>query len=224
MLDVMTLFDTKYVVSIHALRFQRAMRHRHRHWLPWQGFNPRPPFPEGDAEGENAMCRLYEVSIHALRFQRAMHHWLAKSGQGATFQSTPSVSRGRCSVYADFLTFLTGFQSTPSVSRGRCRGSTRMRFPWASFNPRPPFPEGDAGWLSQQGRQEQGFNPRPPFPEGDALRVAFRRTACTVSIHALRFQRAMRDRHTLGRRFRTFQSTPSVSRGRCQAQEPQESR
>ena len=196
----MTLFDTKYVVSIHALRFQRAMRHRHRHWLPWQGFNPRPPFPEGDAEGENAMCRLYEVSIHALRFQRAMHHWLAKSGQGATFQSTPS------------------------VSRGRCRGSTRMRFPWASFNPRPPFPEGDAGWLSQQGRQEQGFNPRPPFPEGDALRVAFRRTACTVSIHALRFQRAMRDRHTLGRRFRTFQSTPSVSRGRCQAQEPQESR
>ncbi len=187
-------------------------------------FQSTPSVSRGRCGTGTAIGCLGKVSIHALRFQRAMHHWLAKSGQGATFQSTPSVSRGRCSVYADFLTFLTGFQSTPSVSRGRCRGSTRMRFPWASFNPRPPFPEGDAGWLSQQGRQEQGFNPRPPFPEGDALRVAFRRTACTVSIHALRFQRAMRDRHTLGRRFRTFQSTPSVSRGRCQAQEPQESR
>ena len=137
------------------------------------------------------MCRLYEVSIHALRFQRAMHHWLAKSGQGATFQSTPSVSRGRCSVYADFLTFLTGFQSTPSVSRGRCRGSTRMRFPWASFNPRPPFPEGDAG-SSHLGAQIQD-----------------------VSIHALRFQRAMPGTGAAGEPITWFQSTPSVSRGRC---------
>ena len=167
MLDVMTLFDTKYVVSIHALRFQRAMRHRHRHWLPWQGFNPRPPFPEGDAEGENAMCRLYEVSIHALRFQRAMHHWLAKSGQGATFQSTPSVSRGRCSA---------------------CRIPAYSLY---GFNPRPPFPEGDAG-SSHLGAQIQD-----------------------VSIHALRFQRAMPGTGAAGEPITWFQSTPSVSRGRC---------
>ena len=154
-------------------------------------FQSTPSVSRGRCGTGTAIGCLGKVSIHALRFQRAMPK-----------------ARTQCVAY-------TKFQSTPSVSRGRCRGSTRMRFPWASFNPRPPFPEGDAGWLSQQGRQEQGFNPRPPFPEGDALRVAFRRTACTVSIHALRFQRAMRDRHTLGRRFRTFQSTPSVSRGRC---------
>ena len=187
----MTLFDTKYVVSIHALRFQRAMRHRHRHWLPWQGFNPRPPFPEGDAEGENAMCRLYEVSIHALRFQRAMQGIDPNALSLGKFQSTPSVSRGRCRMAIAARQARTRFQSTPSVSRGRCSACRIPAYSLYGFNPRPPFPEGDAG-SSHLGAQIQD-----------------------VSIHALRFQRAMPGTGAAGEPITWFQSTPSVSRGRC---------
>ena len=179
-------------VSIHALRFQRAMR--------------RPIF---------SLCAHRLVSIHALRFQRAMrlhrrrdHDGDAVSIHALRFQRAMPKARTQCVAY-------TKFQSTPSVSRGRCRGSTRMRFPWASFNPRPPFPEGDAGWLSQQGRQEQGFNPRPPFPEGDAGSSHLGAQIQDVSIHALRFQRAMPGTGAAGEPITWFQSTPSVSRGRC---------
>ena len=84
------------------------------------------------------------VSIHALRFQRAMHDFTRTIEALFKFQSTPSVSRGRChrlpaqrcvasrvSIHA--LRFqramleilqnkhgMCSFQSTPSVSRGRC--------------------------------------------------------------------------------------------------------
>ena len=168
MLDVMTLFDTKYVVSIHALRFQRAMRHRHRHWLPWQGFNPRPPFPEGDAMGFSSSiggfvsfnprppfpegdaspwhpyCHHRRVSIHALRFQRAMQLPASRGDVALLFQSTPSVSRGRCAIAPRMIPTESMFQSTPSVSRGRCHAPSSSPTTKYSFNPRPPFPEGDA--------------------------------------------------------------------------------
>ena len=172
MLDVMTLFDTKYVVSIHALRFQRAMRHRHRHWLPWQGFNPRPPFPEGDAMGFSSSiggfvsfnprppfpegdaspwhpyCHHRRVSIHALRFQRAMplqcDEYTAHrpvSIHALRFQRAMRYGRGH-------KIKLAGFQSTPSVSRGRCHRRRIDTWGNSCFNPRPPFPEGDAFFRS----------------------------------------------------------------------------
>ena len=158
-------------------------------------FNPRPPFPEGDASVLSAKPSSTRVSIHALRFQRAMQ----KSSIGLTelhlFQSTPSVSRGRCADFLDLdaaalrvsihaLRFqramhrghpgdpcVAEFQSTPSVSRGRCPhrlGCTRRRY---------------------------------------------------VSIHALRFQRAMQALWTCSVSRKLFQSTPSVSRGRCHVQQ-----
>ena len=83
------------------------------------------------------------------------------------------------------------FQFTPSVSRGRCQRLRRRRHGRARFNSRPPFPEGDAAL-------------RPP---GHFLIL--------VSIHALRFQRAMRAMPHPITMPSVFQFTPSVSRGRC---------
>ena len=60
-------------VSIHALRFQRAMPMR-----------------------RTSAALAGAVSIHALRFQRAMRHHGLRGRIAAWFQSTPSVSRGRC--------------------------------------------------------------------------------------------------------------------------------
>ena len=60
------------------------------------------------------------------------------------------------------------FQSTPSVSRGRCTDATGAGFCISCFNPRPPFPEGDAVDTLAFVDDDDRFNPRPPFPEGDA--------------------------------------------------------
>ena len=154
-------------------------------------FNPRPPFPEGDAANRKQWRTRQHVSIHALRFQRAMP------------------ARGQ--RYA----WLCVFQSTPSVSRGRCAVGSVAALAHASFNPRPPFPEGDA--------RISGVMPNSFSVSIHALRFQramhrgrqrqeWRRA---VSIHALRFQRAMRQKGAKQRGLDQFQSTPSVSRGRC---------
>ena len=132
------------LVSIHALRFQRAMRRG----------------PRGHLAGQ-------DVSIHALRFQRAMHDSGGDQHHELEFQSTPSVSRGRCYSCQSRFVSSTG------------------------FNPRPPFPEGDASFLPSVGWLKRSFNPRPPFPEGDANPTIIKWLE------------------------HLFQSTPSVSRGRC---------
>ena len=132
------------------------------------GFNPRPPFPEGDAGSSHLGAQIQDVSIHALRFQRAMPGTGAAGEPITWFQSTPSVSRGRCAIAPRMIPTESMFQSTPSVSRGRCHAPSSSPTTKYSFNPRPPFPEGDA-----QTRQAPG-------------------SVSPVSIHALRFQRAMR--------------------------------
>ena len=131
-------------VSIHALRFQRAMPKartqcvaytkfqstpsvsRGRCITGWpraakaRRFNPRPPFPEGDAGSSHLGAQIQDVSIHALRFQRAMPGTGAAGEPITWFQSTPSVSRGRCAIAPRMMPTASMFQSTPSVSRGRC--------------------------------------------------------------------------------------------------------
>ena len=45
-------------------------------WLPRsQRFNPRPPFPGGDAENSTSGDKAIGVSIHAPRFREAMPAW-----------------------------------------------------------------------------------------------------------------------------------------------------
>ncbi len=131
-------------------------------------FNPRPPFPEGDASSRVGFCVISQVSIHALRFQRAMRKFVFLCCILLKFQSTPSVSRGRCLGRWHSSRYVPLFQSTPSVSRGRC-----SRLPCST-------------------PASIGFNPRPPFPEGDASCKSLAALLNDVSIHALRFQRAMR--------------------------------
>jgi len=84
-------------------------------------FNPRPPFPGGDAlpvvmdmplqhmvsihaprfreamlEIDTDAGRVGAVSIHAPRFREAMHWPQATVTRRSTFQSTPPVSGRRC--------------------------------------------------------------------------------------------------------------------------------
>ena len=149
------MYSTKYfVVSIHALRFQRAMH-----------------FCLKTRQAE------LMVSIHALRFQRAMRILTDTAEAGISvsihalrFQKAMPPRRILASAPPKF-------QSTPSVSRGRCLDG-----------------------LMKPRRHTAGFNPRPPFPEGDALpRIAATFHLFFVSIHALRFQRAMLQPEHLGR-------------------------
>ena len=92
------------------------------------------------------------------------------------------------------------FQSTPPVSRRRCQGRHGQLFPSRCFNPRLLFPEGDACILG-----------------------AFRHEIKKVSIHASCFQKAMRKQIIRGDWKPTFQSTPPVSRRRCQSRSVQTS-
>ena len=138
-------------------------------WIYQSCFNPRPPFPEGDAPSPAPIQSRAVVSIHALRFQRAMLGNVASSSRSDTVSihalRFQRAMQHECRRRIDTCRF----QSTPSVSRGRC--------------------------IEQGGvlRDKPGFNPRPPFPEGDAeIRVPLLHPS-QVSIHALRFQRAMRD-------------------------------
>ncbi len=61
-----------------------------------QCFNPRPPFPGGDALVQSAQLADGHVSIHAPRFREAMPWFDVQSTSIASFQSTPPVSGRRC--------------------------------------------------------------------------------------------------------------------------------
>ena len=109
-------------------------------------FNPRPPFPGGDATPPKLSAEFYEVSIHAPRFREAMPASARRYDSPSMFQSTPPVSGRRChethfaqvvvhdvSIHAprfreamrlSRVVRLTAslFQSTPPVSGRRCVG------------------------------------------------------------------------------------------------------
>ena len=96
----------------------------------FEGFNPRPPFPEGDASHPSRLQHGPDVSIHALRFQRAMPPgrqwpgvWRLVSIHALRFQ------RAMLQMTAQVLAWAVMFQSTPSVSRGRCDAGLRFRVP-----------------------------------------------------------------------------------------------
>ena len=159
----------RFGVSIHAPRFREAMpdfgawcgaRGLFQSTPPVSGrrclaaktratrpccFNPRPPFPGGDARAGNAIAAGAGVSIHAPRFREAM------PGRAI------AACRPSCS-----------FNPRPPFPGG---DATTMPVPTTldtSFNPRPPFPGGDAAAGRAGCRRSGGFNPRPPFPGGDA--------------------------------------------------------
>ena len=108
-------------VSIHASCFQKAMRRIYAWQTSINCFNPRLLFPEGDAcTSPSCPCRSYS------------------------------------------------FQSTPPVSRRRCSHQPEQRHDPPRFNPRLLFPEGDAMDEIEKKGATQCFNPRLLFPEGDA--------------------------------------------------------
>ena len=156
-------------VSIHALRFQRAMLQHGGGRRQEGSFNPRPPFPEGDARSVGAKLLDILVSIHALRFQRAMPPGCFRNVRLLDVSIHALRFQRAMHCLNDFWAYQAKFQSTPSVSRGRCSSAKATPARRTCFNPRPPFPEGDATYRYDL----------PPNRK--------------VSIHALRFQRAMQD-------------------------------
>jgi len=84
-------------------------------------FNPRPPFPGGDACHCDGCCSWKEVSIHAPRFREAMPAIAMVVAVGRRFQSTPPVSGRRCKITLNkLIARCCMFQSTPPVSGRRC--------------------------------------------------------------------------------------------------------
>ncbi len=59
-------------------------------------FNPRPPFPGGDALYQESGATDFVVSIHAPRFREAMPEMGMEGMTAEEFQSTPPVSGRRC--------------------------------------------------------------------------------------------------------------------------------
>ncbi len=226
-------------VSIHAPRFREAMldvrisaqtscqfqstppvsgRRCHRFFaaLPVDlRFNPRPPFPGGDAHGGNAALAVHIVSIHAPRFREAMPERTVEPSGVQSFQSTPPVSGRRCAADALAAAGHGQFQSTPPVSGRRCTTCCRVAAALSRFNPRPPFPGGDAVAVTIAFQRSSGFNPRPPFPGGDAGQIGDENLKKPVSIHAPRFREAMPLLRSPIDLLDAFQSTPLVSGRRC---------
>ena len=99
---------------------RRCARDRHGSRLH-ACFNPRPPFPGGDALWLRFEGSAFEVSIHAPRFREAMHHPRLEHMLGDVV-----------SIHAPRFR-----EAMLLCRRPRRCGS-------AGFNPRPPFPGGDA--------------------------------------------------------------------------------
>ena len=226
-------------VSIHAPRFREAMPGKYDQRVTFQQFqstppvsgrrcpflgrrqqaaacfNPRPPFPGGDARLRQAPTK------------------------SRSFQSTPPVSGRRCFCFSTFMNSKFCFNPRPPFPGGDA-GISRYgklikrvsihapRFREAmpivvktiatrptSFNPRPPFPGGDARRSIASGSASTRFNPRPPFPGGDATFALFDCHGKIVSIHAPRFREAMPRNDSACFWYFSFQSTPPVSGRRC---------
>ena len=161
----------------------------------WRGcFNPRPPFPGGDAEHEDPIYCGDIVSIHAPRFREAMPSTRAAKAATFLFQSTPPVSGRRCTSCSKTTRAMRGFNPRPPFPGGDARPIKRPARPYRSFNPRPPFPGGDAFRGRHDYHHHTCFNPRPPFPGGDAIARRLLICVMPVSIHAPRFREAMPDR------------------------------
>ena len=202
-------------VSIHAPRFQGAMRQREQSMIQQLQFQSTLPVSRERCTDSPRFRNDTLVSIHAPRFQGAMLLRFYSKRGFAMFQSTLPVSRERCacgssgrgalwpvSIHAPRFqgamrgalhgdTGATLFQSTLPVSRERCLVSRLIATKSASFNPRSPFPGSDAVLA----RQVQA--------------VSF------VSIHAPRFQGAMPWYAPMVDGSVEFQSTLPVSRERC---------
>ncbi len=156
-------------------------------------FNPRLPFPGGDARLLCCPRSSCLVSIHASRFREAMPRRRGK---------TPNSPRG--------------FNPRLPFPGGDARYPPRPRSIHSGFNPRLPFPGGDALIAQQKHIEQSRFNPRLPFPGGDAASEYVTGRVVIVSIHASRFREAMRlERWQLNFTETEFQSTPPVSGRRC---------
>ena len=180
-------------VSIHAPRFREAMPCTVLMSAPDSSFNPRPPFPGGDARIEPDVDDSLEVSIHAPRFREAMQAAAMSRRAALTFQSTPPVSGRRCKTRSPLVTGLR------------------------SFNPRPPFPGGDAHQPAEPHVRIAVSIHAPRFREAmlaNGCRVVVRPL---VSIHAPRFREAMPMPAQVIDLAKWFQSTPPVSGRRCRA-------
>ena len=157
----------------------------------WECFNPRLPFPGGDARRQAAPADTSRVSIHASRFREAMLCEPSRRPGRVLFQSTPPVSGRRCAITRPPTRRHTLFQSTPPVSGRRCAQSRTSRAGKRSFNPRLPFPGGDAD------DQITGLDVKPVSIHASRFREAmrgYRRVRFwfkQVSIHASRFREAM---------------------------------
>ena len=154
-------------------------------------FNPRPPFPGGDAHCHAGAGQHRAVSIHAPRFREAMPRWPTCCAGWRMFQSTPPVSGRRCTLPNPSSASISLFQSTPPVSGRRCLPKAKTQTADGKFQSTPPVSgrrcRRGSGCVSGPAR----FNPRPPFPGGDARRRRLLPGDSPVSIHAPRFREAM---------------------------------
>jgi len=159
------------------------------------GFNPRPPFPGGDARSRASLSPPFSGFNPRPPFPGG-DAWIADDSQLkiAEFQSTPPVSGRRCGAEKpEMLIYALGkFQSTPPVSGRRCivngggRAAGRQvsihapRFReamlvmcWYSlstsmFQSTPPVSGRRCASTTLPWPTPSCFNPRPPFPGGDA--------------------------------------------------------
>ena len=110
-------------VSIHAPRFREAMQNLSMFFKAHcQSFNPRPPFPGGDAAKLASVPILIRVSIHAPRFREAMPSSYVRKLASQCFNPRPPFPGGDAVRMMRCADSLPSFQSTPPVSGRRCAG------------------------------------------------------------------------------------------------------
>jgi len=188
------------IVSIHAPRFRGAMRRPDQRVGPVAGgsshaccFNPRPPFPGGDALRNVAYGRQCGVSIHAPRFREAMRGW-----------------RSICRLS------WRSFNPRPPFPGGDACSRSVPHSPRICFNPRPPFPGGDALSSSMWVLSPSLFQSTPPV---SGRRCAAKASSTTTpsqfqSTPPVSGRRCVFIGTTNEEEY-LFQSTPPVSGRRC---------
>ena len=169
-------------------KLRRGSRPARRSWC----FNPLPRSPEGESRLVRRGIILFEkVSIRSLGRPREKGLQQAARAAHPTFQSAPSVARGRKS-------------SRPMTS-----------WPARCFNPLPRSPEGESACFPESLRSARCFNPLPRSPEGESFcsRATMARSD-SVSIRSLGRPREKAAASRFMGPAPMFQSAPSVARGR----------
>ena len=179
------------------------------------GFNPRPPFPGGDASARHRNKQESIVSIHAPRFREAMHVDAVFVDRHADVSIHAPRFREAMPDFFKHPANIGEFQSTPPVSGRRCSITFGRGHRSTRFNPRPPFPGGDAaGERYLCGVIDVSIH-APRFREAMPAELINNYARCDVSIHAPRFREAMLPQIARRLAERWFQSTPPVSGRRC---------